>query len=660
LPGCGFYTIKSTKEKPMKDKASFAIMFLFLVLLGAPAWAANHYIRAGASGTNNGSDWINAFSDLPITLGRGDTYYIADGSYATYTFDDTPNGDQYITIKKATLENHGTDIGWIDSYGDGQAILGDLITFESDYYIIDGNGAKVIPSDNTLDYGFKVSHDSSTNWGGIIRFGIYGKTVSNITLRYLHVYNTTNGDINNGTVSLRFMYVDNPAYIKIQNCFIENSGKDGLQLSGADNVLVERCYLKRLGKLHSPPPLPDVHGQTVQMFYGSDNVIFRYNYWEANEGQALISYGGTQYPNSNLRFYGNVVFIKYGQTDATPGFNSSGGIIGNAWPSPGISNILIYNNTMVNIGGDYGGAARFPIYSSTPVENCHLYNNLIYNNENTGFTNYWTGNGYHASGGGDSAGGVNEQLNISPSIFKNYQQNNFILEASTDPAKDLTEEEWWNDDPDPFFGQLDDSRDLLNHKRGTDGNWDRGAYEYIPAQPQTWTLNAGWNWISFNVLPADLSLNSVFNGILAQVEQVKGQTQSAICSNGNWKGDLANMNGIGQYKMFKVKVSAARTLTVTGTAIAAATSIPLVTGWNWVAYLPNTAMPITTALASINGQVQEVKSLTQSAAYSGGAWSGTLTTLNPGQGYAIKMSAPGTLTYPVAAATQANQQRRTQ
>jgi hypothetical protein len=181
-------------------------------------------------------------------------------------------------------------------------------------------------------------------------------------------------------------------------------------------------------------------------------------------------------------------------------------------------------------------------------------------------------------------------------------------------------------------------------KRGS--AWDIGAYEYIPSTAQSLSLTAGWNWISFNVLPGDLSLNSVFNGILPQVEQVKTQTQSKIRSNGNWKGDLANMNGIGQYKMYKVKVNAARTLTVTGSAIVQTTPINLAGGWNWVAFLPTTTMPIATALDSIKSKVQEIKSLTQSATYSGGAWSGTLTQLDPGQGYAIKMSGPGTLTYP--------------
>jgi hypothetical protein len=51
-------------------------------------------------------------------------------------------------------------------------------------------------------------------------------------------------------------------------------------------------------------------------------------------------------------------------------------------------------------------------------------------------------------------------------------------------------------------------------------------------QTRNINLTSGWNWISFNVLPTDLSLNSVFSSILDQIDQVKSQTQSAIYRNG--------------------------------------------------------------------------------------------------------------------------------
>src|SRR5262245_7797716 len=82
--------------------------------------AATRYVRAGAAGANTGADWTNAYSVLPATLVRGDVYYLADGSYPGYIFDDASSGTTLITIKKATVNDHGTDTGWLASYGDGQ------------------------------------------------------------------------------------------------------------------------------------------------------------------------------------------------------------------------------------------------------------------------------------------------------------------------------------------------------------------------------------------------------------------------------------------------------------------------------------------------------------------------------------------------------------
>ena len=69
------------------------------------------------------SGGTGAYKALPATLVRGDTYYIADGSYPSYTVDDAVSGTIVITIKKATTSAHGTENGWDSSYGDGQAVF---------------------------------------------------------------------------------------------------------------------------------------------------------------------------------------------------------------------------------------------------------------------------------------------------------------------------------------------------------------------------------------------------------------------------------------------------------------------------------------------------------------------------------------------------------
>ena len=241
--------------------------------------------------------------------------------------------------------------------------------------------------------------------------------------------------------------------------------------------------MKRLGKLYAETP--DWHGQTVQIFYGGSDIIFRWNVWEANEGQGLVQIAarldGTG-PSNNIRFYGNVVYVDYYKNPSTPGFNSTGGIFGNAWVYNYVNNIFLYNNTFVNIGGDYGGVANFP--NIGPYTNWNSYNNLFYNCHSTSYSG-WTVYGYHASGGGDTAGGTNEQTGLLSSIFRNYTNNDFILLQHTNPGLNLTSQSWWNATPDNFFSQLDYDMDMYGNTRGTDGTWDRGAYEYISGECPT-------------------------------------------------------------------------------------------------------------------------------------------------------------------------------
>src|SRR5262245_59157235 len=86
--------------------------------------ATTRYVRLGAGGANTGLDWTNPFTSLPSSLTRGFTYFLADGSYPGYTFDDAASGTSVITLKKATVAEHGTNTGWSDAFGDGQAIFG--------------------------------------------------------------------------------------------------------------------------------------------------------------------------------------------------------------------------------------------------------------------------------------------------------------------------------------------------------------------------------------------------------------------------------------------------------------------------------------------------------------------------------------------------------
>src|SRR5438874_32100 len=70
---------------------SHFLRFVTALVLAAAIWqiatsaqTATYYVRKGATGTANGSDWANAYLTLPTTLQRGATYYVATGSYGTH------------------------------------------------------------------------------------------------------------------------------------------------------------------------------------------------------------------------------------------------------------------------------------------------------------------------------------------------------------------------------------------------------------------------------------------------------------------------------------------------------------------------------------------------------------------------------------------------
>jgi len=146
------------------------------------------------------------------------------------------------------------------------------------------------------------------------------------------------------------------------------------------------------------------------------------------------------------------------------------------------------------------------------------------------------------------------------------------------------------------------------------------------------SLNAGWNLISLNKVPASYALADVFEGVTGLI-QVKNESLSYMPSMAGYFNTLEDLAVNGGYW---VNMSAPATLTVSGNQVdASATPISLKAGWNLVSYLPEAAKPTATALASISSYLQEVNHLGANPI-----------TMEPGKGYWIKVSQTCTLTYP--------------
>jgi hypothetical protein len=139
---------------------------LILILLCVPAMAQTKYLRAGASGTASGNDWANAYTtlaQLETGLTRGSTGYVASGTYTIPTMNTVASGTNRLTIRKATVAEHGTSTGWSDSYASGQAVFsGRLELGGGGYWTIDGATGGGPENYWTNNFGIKI--DSTGFW----------------------------------------------------------------------------------------------------------------------------------------------------------------------------------------------------------------------------------------------------------------------------------------------------------------------------------------------------------------------------------------------------------------------------------------------------------------------------------------------------------------
>lgn len=384
------------------------------------AWSADVYIRDG--GTGNGSAWNNALDDIPATLTRGNTYWIGDGNYNDPEFDDAVSGTTLITIKKATVADHGSEPGWLDSYGDGQAVFAGGMQFSTNYWLVDGNTP-------VGTYGFRVNGD-----GRNYIVDMYTTSTDQIELRGIHSYGGGQG-YGRG-------FIGKSGTFHLYNCRAELTADDGMAFVGATYVTIEYSHVGWRGS-----SVVGAHADGIAfMSGGSPNGIIRHTIidWDGQEvwfdgvGDAL--YG-------DFQFYGNLFL----NTEEAIPVNSNQAIKDHANASLG--QFLVYNNTFAGI---------YQAQTATGNANSVWRNNIYYDltiqtisfGSGTHSHNYFqTGMTYPAEATAQEGGDP----------FADYGNGDFSLSAATDAGYSLAS---------PY------NADRVGNTRGSDGTWDRGAYEF--------------------------------------------------------------------------------------------------------------------------------------------------------------------------------------
>ncbi len=377
------------------------------------------YVRAGSAG--NGSDWANALNALPATLVRGNTYYIGAGSYAGATLSTPDSGTTFITIKKATVAEHGSNNGWVDTYA-SQATWTSGFTVKSSYWKLDGSIGSL--STNPADYGFTFAQLS----GVFVVGNTVGPSYSNIQISHI---------------------ASKAVASDIEKMFYQN----GYQVGAINNVTINHCLLDGW------------QGGMMARGQGGaacNNWVFEYNIC-LNGYSSTANHGEWINPNSAPI---NAMTIRYNVFAGRSGAaGQTGTIVAN---NSTFGSGLIYGNVFYNVVVGNG------VISGTSAGN--INNTKVYNNTFVG-SQAATGNALSGPGSGNVAAN-NLYYNASTGVNSFTETDRLV--STTDPLVDFVN---FNFDlkaptknglalPAPF------NIDAYGRVRGADGIWDIGAMEF--------------------------------------------------------------------------------------------------------------------------------------------------------------------------------------
>jgi len=160
------------------------------------------------------------------------------------------------------------------------------------------------------------------------------------------------------------------------------------------------------------------------------------------------------------------------------------------------------------------------------------------------------------------------------------------------------------------------------------------------------TLNEGWTWFSLNLVAADMSVGSLLSSVsFSGGDQLKSQASFTEYYPGY--GFFGQLSTLTTDTMYALKLMAASSLSVSGTPVSLPKSATLADGWTWLPSPYQGTVTLSDAAPVFSYQQgDQIKSQAAfSEFYAGFGWFGTLTTMQPGAGYRVKVAAGGSATF---------------
>ena len=156
---------------------------------------------------------------------------------------------------------------------------------------------------------------------------------------------------------------------------------------------------------------------------------------------------------------------------------------------------------------------------------------------------------------------------------------------------------------------------------------------------QTIAMTGGVNWVSFYV-------ETTLDDLKAALEATGGTNIVIQAKNGSttWNGRrwLGTVSGFSLTQMYKIHVTADCEIALEGMPLNPAEHpITISEGTNWIGFPCSESMTLNTAFAGFSANQDAVSSKGGSSTWNGRRWLGSLTTLEPGQGYIYNSAASG-------------------
>lgn len=438
---------------------SSVLVITILIFSMTPAFGDTWYVRpnGGDYGLENGTSWSDAFDGFnDISWGDispGDTIYLSGGTYReVWSVPVSGAENMPITIKRATISDHGNDSGWQLQYDSrlyltnpGQGPVIDMGRRNISWVTIDGS------TRDGIHLRWRSGH------GAILMNPDVQHTVSNITLKNILIDGSLLGQgpgipfkrgISRGVYMKHSgaaeagKYLD---YITLENLTIRNINNDPILVLAIHNLLIQGCIIEKRAR-------PGGHGDALEVWFNNENVVVRQNIFKW-DGQNIFFNGsaGDHGGNKNWYIYSNLFY-----NDGTWTNTAAQVAIKSRSSDPVVEGpIYFVNNTVVDYRRLHGFLSN---------ANAIFYNNISWNNDKT--PNFYSNtiHDYNYYSSGDGEGEPNQIVGGNP--FSDYTSGDFTLKADSDAIAAGTN-----------LGSVF-QEDMLGRLRDSNGPWDMGAYKY--------------------------------------------------------------------------------------------------------------------------------------------------------------------------------------